>query len=101
MGLVYPPKPVGVRFERLGRLRQGLFDRCTALTFIERKGGNVDKRCNVWMIAGFSDDGPTVAVAEQNHWSAPRVDCGLCVLLVVGVRSLGRLRHRHLVAVLL
>src|SRR5579859_6275160 len=101
MRLVYPPKPVAVRFERLGRLRQGLFDRCTALTFIESKGGNIDKRCNVWMIAGFGDDGPAVAVADQNHWSAHSVDCGLRVLLVVGVRSLGRLRYRHLVAILL
>src|ERR1700722_790536 len=40
MRLVYPPKPVAIRCERLGRLWQGLFDRRTALTFIERKGGN-------------------------------------------------------------
>ena len=93
--------PVAVRFERRGRLRHGLLDRRTALTFIERKGGNVDKRCNVWMIAGFGDDGPAVAVADQNHWAAHGVDCGLRVLLVVGVRSLGRLRYRHLVAILL
>src|SRR5580658_7850001 len=33
MRLLYPPKPVAVRFERLGRLRQRLFDRCAALTF--------------------------------------------------------------------
>jgi len=38
MRLVNPPKPVAVRFESLGRLRQGLFDRRTALTFIESKG---------------------------------------------------------------
>src|ERR1700733_14491948 len=99
MRLVYPPEPVAVRFERRGRLRQGLFYRCAALTFIERKGGNIDKRCNVWMIAGFGDDGPAVAVADQNHWSVHSVDCGLRVLLVVGVRSLGRLRYRHLVAI--
>src|SRR5580692_8568353 len=74
---------------------------CATLAFIERKGGNVDKRCNVWMIAGFGDDGPAVAVADQNHWSAHSVDCGLRVLLVVGVRSLGRLRYRHLVAIIL
>jgi hypothetical protein len=30
MRLVYPPKTVAVRFERRGRLRQGLFDRCAA-----------------------------------------------------------------------
>src|SRR6202044_3859776 len=101
MRLVYPPETVAVRFERRGRLRQGLFDRCAALAFIERKGGNIDKRCNVWMIARFGDDGASVAVADQNHWSAHSVDGGFRVLLVVGVRSLGRLRHRHLVAVLL
>src|SRR5579862_1428803 len=101
MRLVYPPEPVAVRFERRGRLWQGLFDRCTALAFIKRKGGNVDERCNVWMIASFADDGPAVAVADENHWSAHSVDSGLRVLLVVGVRSLGGLRYRHLVAVLL
>src|SRR5271163_2085339 len=53
------------------------------------------------MIPGLGDDGPAVAVADQNHWAAHGVDCGLRVLLVVGVRSLGRLRHRHLVAIIL
>src|SRR5580704_4527063 len=101
MLLFYPPEPVAVRLECLGRLRQGLFDGRTALTFIEGKGGNIDKRRNVWMIAGLSDDGPAVAVANQNHWAAHSVDSGLRVLLVVGVRSLGRLRHRHLVALIL
>src|SRR5277367_4783342 len=101
MRLVYPPEPVAVRFERCGCLRQGLFYRCTALAFIERKGSNINQRCNVWMIPGFGNDGPAVAVADQNHWSAHSVDCGLRVLLVVGVRSLGGLRYRHLVAILL
>src|SRR5580658_1136858 len=99
--LVYPPKPVAVRFERLGRLRQSLFDQCTAFTFIKSEGGDIDKRCNVWMIAGFGDDGPAVAVANQNHRAAHSVDCGLRVLLAVGVRSLRRLRYRHLIAILL
>src|ERR1700758_5861588 len=53
------------------------------------------------MITGFGDDGPTVAVADQNHWAAHSLDCGLRVLLVVSVRSLGRLCYRHLVAILL
>src|SRR5271163_720319 len=101
MRLVYPPKPIAVRFERLGRLRHGLFDRRTALAFIESKGGNIDERCNVWMIAGLGDDGPAVAVADQNHWAAHGVDCGLRVLLVIGIRSLGRLCHRHFVAIIL
>jgi hypothetical protein len=34
--LFYPPVAVAVRLERLGGLRQGLFDRRTALTVIER-----------------------------------------------------------------
>src|ERR1700722_4749488 len=101
MRLVYPPEPVAVRFERRGRLRQGLFDRCTALAFIECKGGNIDKGCNVRMIPGFGNDGPAVAVADQNHGTAHSVDRGLRVLLIVGVRSLGRLRYRNLVAILL
>src|SRR5580698_9280619 len=101
MWLVYPPEPVAVRFERRGRLRQGLFDRRTALTFIESEGGDIDKRRNVGMIARLGDDGTAVAVADQNHWAADGVDCGLRVLLVVCIRSLGRLRHRHLVAIIL
>jgi hypothetical protein len=40
-------------------------------------------------------------MANQNHRAAHGVDCGLCVLLIVGVRSLGRLCHRHFVAVIL
>src|SRR5271169_3451906 len=39
MLLLYPPVAVAVRLERLGGLWQGLFDRRTALTVIERKGG--------------------------------------------------------------
>ena len=34
MVLFYPPVPVAIRLECLGRLRQGLFDRRTAVTFI-------------------------------------------------------------------
>src|SRR5258706_16374752 len=98
MLLVYPPVAVAVRLERLGRLRQGLFDRRTALTFIESKCGNIDKRRNVWMIAGLADDGPAVAVADQHDRPAHGVDCGLRVLLVVGVQGLRWLRHRHLLA---
>src|SRR5229473_1499913 len=39
MLLLYPPVAVAVWLERLRGLRQGLFDRRTALTVIERKGG--------------------------------------------------------------
>jgi hypothetical protein len=99
--LVNPPKPVAVRFECLGGLRHGLFDRCTAFTFIEGKGGNIDKRFNVWVIAGLGNDGPAVAVAYQNHWPVHGVDGRLRVLLVLGVGSLGMLHHRHLVAIIL
>ena len=101
MRLVYPPVVVAVRLERLGRLRQGLFDRRTALTFIESKCGNIDKRRNVWMIAGLGDDGPAITVAHQNHWPVHGVDGRLRVLLVVGVGGLGGLRHRHLVPIIL
>src|ERR1700730_4971543 len=83
MHLVYPPIVVAVRFERLGRLRQGLFDRRTALTFIESKCGNIHKRRNVWMIAGLGDDGPAVAVADQDDRPATGVDGGLRLLLLV------------------
>ena len=64
MRLVDPPEPVAVRCERLGRLRQGLFDRSAAFTFIESEGGDIDKRCNVRMIAGLGDDGAAVAMAN-------------------------------------
>src|SRR5579859_4546720 len=53
------------------------------------------------MIAGLGDDGPPITVTHQNHWSAHGVDGGLGVFLVVGVGGLGRLRHRHLVPIIL
>src|SRR5271170_8303466 len=53
------------------------------------------------MIAGLGDDGPAVAVADQDHRPAHRIDCGLRVLLVGGVRSLGRLCYRHHVPIIL
>src|ERR1700719_1140231 len=54
------------------------------------------------MIAGLGDDGPAVAVADQDHRpAAHRVDCGLRVLLVVGVRGLGGLCYRHPVPIIL
>src|SRR5271168_1585738 len=101
MRLVDPPEPVAVRRERLGGLRQGLFDRCTTLTFIESKRGNINKRFNVRMIAGFGDDGSAVAVSDQNDRAAHRVDGSFRVLLVVGIGSLGVLHHRHLVPIIL
>ena len=53
------------------------------------------------MIAGLGDDGPAVAVTDQNHWAPHGVDCGLRVLLIIGVGGLGGLRHRHLVPIIL
>src|SRR5579862_4704403 len=101
MRLVYPPKPIAVRRERLGGLWYGLLDRRTALTFIEGKGRNIDKRFNVWMIACFGDHGPAVAVAHQNDRTAHPFDGSFRVLLVIGVGSFRVLYHRHLVAVML
>src|SRR5271155_4655451 len=101
MRLVYPPKPVAVRCERLGCLRHSRFDRGTALAFVESKCSNIDKRRNVWVIAGLGDDGPSIAVADQDHRGAHGVDCGLRVLLVVGVGCLGVLYHRDLVTIIL
>ena len=53
------------------------------------------------MIAGLGDDGPAVAVADQNDRAAHRVDGSFRIFLVVGVRSFGMLHHRHLVAIIL
>src|ERR1700694_207767 len=89
MLLFYPPVVVAVRREGFGGLRQGLFDRRTALTFIERKCGNIDERRNVWMIAGLGDDGPPITVTHQNHWPAHCVDGGLRVFLDLGVEVSG------------
>src|SRR5271156_3468332 len=47
MRLFYPPVAVAVRLERLGGLRYGLLDRGTALTVVEREGGDVDQRRNL------------------------------------------------------
>src|SRR5271154_169202 len=97
--LDYPPVAVAVRLEGLGRLRHGLLDRRTALTFIESKCSDIDQRGHLRMIAGLGDDGPAVAVAHENHWPVHGVDCGLRVLLILGVGVLGGLRHRHLVPI--
>src|SRR5579862_4142528 len=64
MLLFYPPVVVAVWFEGLGRLREGLFDRSTALSFIERKGSDVNECRNLWMIASLGDDGPAITVAH-------------------------------------
>src|SRR6202050_1522574 len=101
MLLFYPPVAAAIRFECLGGLWHRCFDRRTALTFIERKGGDVYQCRNVWIVTGFADDGPAVAMADQHDRAAHGVDCGSRVLLVVGVRSLWRLRNRHRVAILL
>jgi len=56
---------------------------------------------NVWMIAGFGNNGAAITVAHENYRPAHGVDGGLRVLLVIGVRGLGGLRHRHLVSIIL
>ena len=81
MLLIYPPVAVAVRLERLGGLRQGLFDRRTAVTVIERKCGDVDQRRNIRIVAGLGDDGPAITVADENHRPAHGVDGGLRVLM--------------------
>src|SRR6201982_3074286 len=101
MRVVYPPVPVAIRLECLGRLRQGLFDRRTAVTFIECKRGDVDQCRNVWIITGLADDGPAVAMADQYDRPAHGVDGGPRVLFVVGIGGFGGLRYRHRVAILL
>ena len=97
--LVYPPVAGAVRLERLGRLRQTLFDRRATLPFIQRKRGNIDQRRNLWMIAGLGDDGPAIGVAHQNHRPVHGVDRRLREFLVVGVGCLGVLHHRDLVTI--
>src|SRR5271154_4424227 len=101
MVLFDPPISMAIRFECLGGLRHGRFDRSTALTFIESKCGDVYQCRNVWIVACFTDDRPAVAMADQDDRPSHGVDCGLRILLVVGVRRLWRLRNRYRVAILL
>src|SRR5580693_9058419 len=101
MVLFDPPVSIAIRLESLGGLWHRGFDRRTALTFIERKCGDVYQRRNVWIIAGLGDDRSAIAVADQNDWPAHSVDGGFRVFLVVGVRGLGRLGNRYRVAILL
>src|ERR1700691_100982 len=53
------------------------------------------------MIASLGDDGAAIAVADKNRRPADGVDCRLRTLLVIGVGSLGGLRYRYLVAIIL
>src|SRR5271154_3137094 len=84
MVLFYPPVVVAVRLKRLGCLWNRLFDRRTALAFIECKCGNVDKRSNFWMIAGLRNNGPTVTVSYDYHRPVHGVESRLRELLILG-----------------
>jgi hypothetical protein len=101
MVLFDPPISIAIRLECLRGLRHGRFDRRTALTFIESECGDVYQCRNVWIVAGLGDDGPAVAMADQDDRPSHGVDGGLRVFLVVGVGGLRRLRHRDRVAILL
>src|SRR5580704_19467101 len=98
MRLFYPPVAAAVRLERLGGLWYGLFNRGTTLTFIEREGGYVNQSCNLRIVARFGDDRAAVTVADDDHWPIHGVNGRPRVLHVLGVRGLGRLRHRYRVA---
>src|SRR6202008_680004 len=101
MRLVYPPVAGAVRLERLRGLWHSLFDRRTALTFIERKGSDVDQCRNLWVVAGLRDVAPAITVADDYPRPVHGVDGRLRVLDVLGVGGLGGLRHRDRVAILL
>src|SRR5260370_3504423 len=70
MRLVYPAGPVAVRLECFGRLRQGLFDRRTAVTFIECKCGDVDQPGDPVISSRSRDDASTVRVPDKNSRAA-------------------------------
>src|SRR6266851_7975694 len=101
MRLFYPPVALAVRFERFGSLRYGRLDRGTTLTFIERKGGDVNECLDLRIVARFGDDRPTVTVPDDDHRPIHCVDGRSRVLHVISVGGLGGLRHGHRVAILL
>src|SRR6185369_8510263 len=47
---------------------------------------SVNKRRDVWIVTGFSDDSPAVAVANENHWPRLSVDLGFRKLYIFGKR---------------
>src|ERR1700722_20457649 len=101
MVLFDPPVSIAIRLECLGGLWHRGFDRRTALTFIESECGDVYQCRDIWIVAGLGDDGPAVAMADQDDRPSHGVDGGLRVFLVVGVRGLWGLRNRYRIAILL
>src|SRR6202142_1021615 len=90
----------GGLLDACGGRRQGLLDRSATFPSVRRESGNIDKRRDLWIVAGFRDDGPAVAVAHQNHRTGLLVDGGLRELDVLGIGRLWLPRYCHRVPVL-
>ncbi len=68
---------------------------------IRSKRRDVDERCDLWVCAGFGDDGATVGMADQNDFPRSGRDRPFREGYVVGKRRCGILNDGHVVAVLL
>src|SRR5271154_5725864 len=80
-----------------------LVDRCGGGSLFDELGCFLRVRHvgSVWIVPGLADDGPAVAVPNQNNRAAHGVDCSPRVLLVGGIRGFGGLRDRYRVTILL
>src|ERR1051326_4781137 len=83
-----------------GGWRHGFLDRGGALPSVKRERGDIDKRRDLWIVAGFGDDRTAVAMAHQNDWAGLPIDHGLCELDVFRKGRLRVLYNRHRVPVL-
>src|SRR5438105_9576709 len=61
------------QYRRHGRARRRVFNkRRHRLALIQGKGGDINKPCDLWIVAGFCDYRSAVGVANENHGTAMR-----------------------------
>src|SRR5213076_2769535 len=90
------------QYRRHGSARQGILDkRRNRLPVIQRKGGDINKPRDLWIVAGFCNYLSTVGVANENHRTAMRRQNALGYGNIIRERYCRILNDADVVAVLL